>query len=220
MWAWQQNTVLKMMEYSNLSPDTALSMFDKLLGSIHKRVIVGQLNYDSVEAYLNDYHIRLDEKIKSDIKKRKESSSVGYISGNKPDNNEYIEIKGKAKGEYNRTELALANVWAKVFGEKEIDVYSSFYDLGGDSIIAVHLLKEINNVFPGAVDITDIYTYPSIVEMSKYIESKEERKPRALPMSDGNNNPLNRLEDKLDDLLDKLEKGLITSEEAEMLSEL
>jgi polyketide synthase PksN len=57
-------------------------------------------------------------------------------------------------------------------GLPDIDTGTSFNDLGGNSILATLLLKETEKEFPGIIDISDIYSYPSIVQLAKYINNQ------------------------------------------------
>ena len=45
--------------------------------------------------------------------------------------------KGSAGNSYNETESILAQLWAKALGVSEIDVYETFHEMGGDSIMVV-----------------------------------------------------------------------------------
>jgi len=55
---------------------------------------------------------------------------------------------------------------------KEIDIFTNFQDMGGNSIIATHLLKVVEEYYPGLVDISDIFSYPAIDVMAEYIDEK------------------------------------------------
>ncbi|MDK8179810.1 SDR family NAD(P)-dependent oxidoreductase [Paenibacillus sp. UMB4589-SE434] len=75
----------------------------------------------------------------------------------------------------NETEQGLARVWGELFGRQEIDIDDSFYDLGGDSILAITMLPQLERLFPGTIDISDLFMYPTIRELSKYIEDQREQ---------------------------------------------
>ncbi|MEM5623520.1 phosphopantetheine-binding protein [Bacillus thuringiensis] len=44
--------------------------------------------------------------------------------------------------------------------------------MGGDSLLATYLIKELNKKFPNVIDITDVFLYPTICEMASFIDDK------------------------------------------------
>lgn len=86
-------------------------------------------------------------------------------------NKEEVVIVGKSE-EYTETERNIAYTYAAVLNLKEIDVYGTFNSMGGNSILATHLLKIIETQYPGIVDISDIFTYSTVIELSQYIDKK------------------------------------------------
>ena len=71
-------------------------------------------------------------------------------------------ILGKDENDLTANEKVLAHMYASVLGLSEIDIYTNFHDMGGNSIIATHLLKLINLEFNDLVDVSDIFSYSSI----------------------------------------------------------
>ncbi|MCY7295211.1 type I polyketide synthase [Alteromonas sp. a30] len=92
-----------------------------------------------------------------------------------------VDIRGKSEDDLTETEITLAKVYAAVLGLTEIDIFTNFQDMGGNSIIATHLLKVIDEYFPSVVDISDVFSYPAIDVMAEYIDEKRgvESKPAA-----------------------------------------
>lgn len=86
-----------------------------------------------------------------------------------------VVIGGKHEDDLSETETRVARIYAAVLGLAEIDVFTNFHDMGGNSIIATHLLKLIDAHFPGLVDISDVFSYSSIDEMAAYIDDKLQR---------------------------------------------
>lgn len=64
----------------------------------------------------------------------------------------------------------LAQIWGIVFGLNEVSIYTNFAELGGDSILAMNLTREIETVYPGVINITHIFSYPTIAEMAAFID--------------------------------------------------
>jgi len=51
-----------------------------------------------------------------------------------------------------------------------LDVGEGFFDLGGNSLLTIPLLKEVTAAFDGRkVVLDDIFAYPSIAELAAYL---------------------------------------------------
>ncbi len=114
-----------------------------------------------------------------------------------------IQLNGKLSGEPTQTELQVAQAWAKVLGLTELDYHAKFLEVGGDSITAAALQKELGQTYPGVLDITDVFVYPSIGEMAGYIDSARSTAPTT-----------SAAEDETMDLLQRLSSGDIDLEKA------
>lgn len=76
--------------------------------------------------------------------------------------------------EHSMIQKKIAESWSKVLGVKELSIYDNFYDLGGDSILATHLVRELEAIYPKIINISNIFSYPTIKDLSECIESKLE----------------------------------------------
>ncbi len=119
-----------------------------------------------------------------------------------------VAIRGKNEEDLSATEVLLARIYGAVLGLAELDVFTNFYDMGGNSIIATHLLKFINIQFPDVVDISDIFSYSSIADMAAYIDEKTGRNAPPAPATEADWVELLEQvvdgDDALDSLLDKI----------------
>jgi len=70
----------------------------------------------------------------------------------------------------------LFSIWKDVLGLEEFDNTESFHNLGGDSIMAIHMLKRVNSDFNLALDITDLFAYPSLNELTRFIDSHNKKR--------------------------------------------
>ena len=116
-----------------------------------------------------------------------------------------IDIRGKSEDDLTETEVTLAKVYAAVLGLSEIDIFTNFQDMGGNSIIATHLLKVIEEYFPGLVDISDVFSYPAIDVMAENIDEK--RGVEAKPAASTNTEDAPETEKDWDNMLDSVVDG-------------
>jgi len=71
--------------------------------------------------------------------------------------------------EYGKVEEYLKNLWKKVTDIKDIGSSDNFFELGGSSIMLAEIQSELEKEYPGRVSLTDLFAYPSISQLSKFI---------------------------------------------------
>lgn len=150
----------------------ALQAFDSVLSSNSNYLITGDINFHVLNDTPNDiFSFELSEHIEKMVNKaRIAQGEIDELYSQRKDKK--VNIKGRGDGEYTETESTLAKMFAGVIGISDIDIYSSFNNMGGDSLLATQLVKVIDQEYIGIVDITDIFAYPSVEQMATYIDEK------------------------------------------------
>src|SRR5205814_46077 len=69
------------------------------------------------------------------------------------------------------TEDLLLEIWKRALRAWEIDRDSNFFDLGGDSLLAVNMLLEIERKTGVSIPITAIYYAPTVAEMARRLKA-------------------------------------------------
>lgn len=72
-------------------------------------------------------------------------------------------------------EIKLGTIWSKFLPITDIDRNSNFFHLGGDSILAIQVISEIQNE-GFTVTVQELYTYPSIATLAQWISTQTARK--------------------------------------------
>ncbi|SHO52357.1 non-ribosomal peptide synthetase [Anaerocolumna xylanovorans] len=69
-------------------------------------------------------------------------------------------------------EVVLTDVWQEALTIREIGINDNFFDIGGDSIIAMTLTSYANkkNI---AISVSDLYAYPTIKKLAAYVENMD-----------------------------------------------
>ena len=57
-------------------------------------------------------------------------------------------------------------------GQNNINSDDNFFEVGGDSLLAVRLINKINKVFSKSLKITDLYENPSILELKSILKKQ------------------------------------------------
>ena len=68
------------------------------------------------------------------------------------------------------TEKELVKIWKKIFKLDELGTNFNFFELGGDSLLAIQLLSDIKDSFSVDLNISSIYSNPTINTLSKIID--------------------------------------------------
>lgn len=69
-----------------------------------------------------------------------------------------------------KTEIAVASIWTGLLGCKDIELDENFFDLGGDSILALNMLFEINEALGVELPPGVLYDYPELRKLCSYID--------------------------------------------------
>ena len=72
-----------------------------------------------------------------------------------------------------KNEIRLAEIWMKILGLPNVGVNDNYFVLGGDSIIAIRLIIEINKSVAATIKIVDLYNCQTIRELAAFIDNAE-----------------------------------------------
>ncbi|HEX2272090.1 MAG TPA: amino acid adenylation domain-containing protein [Pyrinomonadaceae bacterium] len=72
----------------------------------------------------------------------------------------------------NATEEAIAQIWREVLEQEQISVRDKFFDIGGDSLKIVRVSLLLEDLYPDALTVVDLFTYNTIESLSEYLDGK------------------------------------------------
>ncbi|CAH1195691.1 Polyketide synthase PksM [Paenibacillus plantiphilus] len=176
-----------------------------------ERIIVGELNAaGSFNGYsLSDVPINFSEEIRRKFKLNRKDSAVRAADGKKA----AAALRKGKEGLSSAVdwETAISAIWRVVLGFEEINVYDSFFDIGGDSIMITKVHSLMEEQFPGRVSIADLFTYTSVSDMAQYMVSLDAGNEAA---ADSEIVELEDIDLGIESLLDALEQGEVSVESA------
>ena len=73
-----------------------------------------------------------------------------------------------------QTEQMIAGLWSKYLGIADIGIDDSFFDLGGNSLLAIKVMVEINQTSEKKLSIVNLFQYPTIRKISQFLDQKED----------------------------------------------
>ncbi|HEX3045918.1 MAG TPA: amino acid adenylation domain-containing protein [Bacillota bacterium] len=83
-----------------------------------------------------------------------------------------VSLTGRRSLEYSELEQQIAQVWGRVLGFDELSVTDNFYELGGDSILAMKIVNEINRQMKVRVDIKALLRHLTIGGFAEYLAGR------------------------------------------------
>jgi acyl carrier protein len=79
------------------------------------------------------------------------------------------ETKQDEKMEYmaarNDTEAMLIDIWQELLGLDRVGVTDNFFDIGGDSLMAVRIIATIRRKLNNSIELMDLVNYPTIADL-------------------------------------------------------
>jgi thioesterase domain-containing protein/malonyl CoA-acyl carrier protein transacylase len=69
-------------------------------------------------------------------------------------------------GPNNDIEQTLANIWQELLGIKQVNFHDNFFDLGGNSLIALRLFTEIEKIFGRKLPLATLYKAPTVEQLA------------------------------------------------------
>ncbi len=71
------------------------------------------------------------------------------------------------------TESILAKIWAEVLNVERVGIYDNFFDLGGDSLSTVRILKQINKQLGRELSLSTLFLNPTIESLATSISDTD-----------------------------------------------
>lgn len=102
-------------------------------------------------------HGKLDRKQLKDVYLNKKNDRIMI-----PEKERTLILEEKSK-------IELFNIWREILGINEIDERDDFFQIGGDSIIAIQLVLKINEKFCVDVKLSDVFIYSVFRDMNDFI---------------------------------------------------
>lgn len=96
-----------------------------------------------------------------------------YISEMVDADREYgnaVKLSGRESGEYSGTEMSVAEVWRDMLGYEELNINHTLFDLGGDSVLALKIVHQVNEKLKVDLKTVDLLKNPSVQSFSRVVE--------------------------------------------------
>ncbi|MGB3509598.1 MAG: HAD-IIIC family phosphatase, partial [Microcoleaceae cyanobacterium] len=80
----------------------------------------------------------------------------------------------------NKTEQELADFWKKLFNIDRVGIYDNFFDVGGNSLVAVRLFSQIEEKFNKSFPLSILLKAPTVEKLAQLIDQKQQNTQQSL----------------------------------------
>jgi acyl-CoA synthetase (AMP-forming)/AMP-acid ligase II/acyl carrier protein len=80
--------------------------------------------------------------------------------------------RGPETASRNEIEERLRAICDTALGGKRVDVNDNLFELGTSSLKLIEIHEQIDRQYPGQIDLTELFDFPTIAELARHLESK------------------------------------------------
>ncbi len=77
-----------------------------------------------------------------------------------------------AAGSGSSVEQQLKDICDVALEGKRVDVNDNLFEIGASSLKLIEIHEQIDRVYPGQIDLTEIFDFPTIAELARHLEAK------------------------------------------------
>ncbi|MFB9278028.1 amino acid adenylation domain-containing protein [Cohnella cellulosilytica] len=97
-------------------------------------------------------------------------SAASAEPGRAPEAAKGVVLKGRDNGLYTKTEQTVADAWGRGLGFSALDVNEHYYELGGDSILALTIVDDLSRQTGREIGVADLLGYPTVQALAAHLE--------------------------------------------------
>jgi acyl-CoA synthetase (AMP-forming)/AMP-acid ligase II/acyl carrier protein len=79
---------------------------------------------------------------------------------------------GAAQVSGTELESRLQSICEAALPGKRIDIHDNLFDIGASSLKLIEIHEHVDRDFPGLIDLTELFDYPTIAQLAKHLEGK------------------------------------------------
>ncbi|HEY7418001.1 MAG TPA: non-ribosomal peptide synthetase, partial [Ktedonobacteraceae bacterium] len=81
-------------------------------------------------------------------------------------------------------EAQLADIWQAVLGVKQIGIHDSFFDLGGNSLLATQIVLHVRETLHVDIALHDVFRVPTVAELAVFVAEQQAQAAPRLSMQE------------------------------------
>jgi acyl-CoA synthetase (AMP-forming)/AMP-acid ligase II/acyl carrier protein len=80
--------------------------------------------------------------------------------------------RGPGVGTRSEIEAKLKNICDVVLAGKRLDIHDNLFEVGASSLKLIEIHEQIDREYPGKVDLTELFDFPTIAELAQHLQGK------------------------------------------------
>ncbi|MGB6603205.1 MAG: non-ribosomal peptide synthetase [Steroidobacteraceae bacterium] len=80
--------------------------------------------------------------------------------------------RGPEAGSRTEIEAKLKDICDAVLADKRIEIHDNLFEVGASSLKLIEIHEQIDREYPGKVDLTELFDFPTIAELAQHLQSK------------------------------------------------
>ena len=88
-------------------------------------------------------------------------------------------VKGEYTAPRSELEAVLTRLWSEVLGMGRVGVTDDFFELGGNSVVAIRLVASIRDQLGVTLAMRELFDHPTVAEVAARIEQLRTGRPAA-----------------------------------------
>jgi acyl carrier protein len=84
----------------------------------------------------------------------------------------WAEAHGDGRAAAGGIERQLKAIVDDALPGKNVDVDDNLFEIGASSLTLIQIHEKVDELFPGSVDLTELFDYPSVSQLARHLESK------------------------------------------------
>jgi acyl-CoA synthetase (AMP-forming)/AMP-acid ligase II/acyl carrier protein len=84
----------------------------------------------------------------------------------------WTALHGQGRGASGRIESQLKAIVDDAMPGKHVDIEDNLFDVGASSLTLIQIHEKIDELYPGAVDLTELFDFPTIAQLAGHLEQK------------------------------------------------
>jgi len=93
--------------------------------------------------------------------------------------------RGPVTSPRNEQERELVVIWERILNVRPIGIHDAFFEVGGDSLLAVDIMIEIERVFQRTLPVSTLLTEPTIAELAVLLDTRDAEPPSIVLLRPG-----------------------------------
>lgn len=99
-----------------------------------------------------------------------------FVAGEYADDMAALALLRAAPHEHREAEVGVEarvlTICAQALAGKTVTVDDNLFEIGASSLTLIQIHEEIDRQFPGAIDLTELFDYPTVAQLAAYLETK------------------------------------------------